>query len=39
MVSFDLRHSGPSMSVHTNMTVGTVLELAKHTDISLSTVL
>jgi hypothetical protein len=39
VVSFDVCHSGPSISVHTNMTVGTVMELAKHTDISVSTVL
>jgi len=39
VVSFDMHHSGPSMSVHTNMTVGTVMELAKHTGISVSTVL
>jgi len=39
VVSFDLHRSGPSVSVHTNMTVGTVMELAKHTNISLSTLL
>ena len=38
VVSFDMHRSGPSMSVHTNMTVGTVMELAKHADISVSTV-
>ena len=39
VVSFDMHNSGPFMSVHTNMTAGTVMELAKHTDISVSTVL
>jgi len=39
VVSFYMHNSGPSMSVHTNMTAGSVMELAKHTDISVSAVL